>query len=198
MFVIVILSLLVGPHLAAQEETQERDSIPEALRQPQRGEAPRYPQDMVIGSLAQGEVPDEARRFAAEVLSALLAGNREAQPFSGIGSLVREEMFAALGEVEPRRYRIGEGREEADGSYSFLVRFLGRERGVAGELYLRFDPVQAKEVVEPVADADEPAADSTPGEGIWRFDDLLLEEPRDLGDVEQGPTFNLPPYERLF
>jgi hypothetical protein len=168
---------------------QERDSIPQALRQPQRGEAPRYPRDLVIGSLARGDVPDETLRFADEVLSALTTGNQEAPSLSGLSSFVRDDLFSALEKVNPRKYRIGEGREEADGAYSFLVRFLGREMGIAGELYLRFE-------IAPLAEADE--AGATTGGGVWRLDDLLLEEPRTLGEVEQGPVFNLPPYERLF
>jgi hypothetical protein len=192
---IVALLTLAAPDMQAQEDSrsqedsqpQERDSVPAALRQPQRGEASRYPQDLVIGSLARGDVPAEGRRFAAEVLGSLMTGNRNARALSGISSLARDELFTAIEEVDPRRYRIGEGREEVDGAYSFLIRFLGRERGIAGELYLRFEPGQA-------GDADGAGATA----GAWLLDDLLLEEPRDLGEVGTEPIFNFPPYERLF
>jgi hypothetical protein len=180
MAVIVVLCLLfaLGPSLAAQDG--ERDSVPEALRQPQLGEAPRYPQDLIIGSLARGDVPSEARRFAAAALAAMVAGNRDAPSLSALPPMVLGELLSALEETAPRRYRIGEGRAEPDGSYSFLVRFLGRDRGIAGELYLRFEAARDGEAA------------------VWRLDDLLLEESRALGEVEQGPTYNLPPYERLF
>jgi hypothetical protein len=184
----LLVVCLIVPNAHAQDNGQERNSIPQTLRQPQGGEALRYPQDLVIGSLARGDVPDEGRRFADEVLSALTAGNREARSLSGLSSFVREDLFSALEKADPRKYRVGEGREEADGSYSFLVRFLGREMGIAGELYLRFESAPVEE--------DGGAAGT--GSGVWQLDDLLLEDPRMLGEVEQGPVFNLPPYERLF
>jgi hypothetical protein len=140
---------------------------------------------MVIGSLLRGDVPDGARRFAADVMAAFTAGNRDAPSLSRLGSAARDQVFSALGAVEPRRYRIGEGREEADGSFSFLVRFLGRELGIAGELYLRFEP-------SPAEDA------GSAGSGAWRLDDLLLEESRELGTIGEEILFDLPPYERLF
>jgi hypothetical protein len=114
-------------------------------------------------------------------MTAFTAGNREAPSLSPLGGPARDQVFSALEAVEPRRYRIGEGREEADGSCSFLVRFLGRERGAAGELYLRFE-----------------AAGPEGAEGLWRLEDLLLEESRELGVIEDEVLFDLPPYERLF
>jgi hypothetical protein len=186
MLVITLLCLLLAavPDSGAQELSPEFESIPETLWQPQRGESPRYPRDLVIGSLARGDVSDGARSFAAQVLAALVAGNKEAASLSRLGPVGREELIAAVAAVEPRRYRIGEGREEADGSYSFLIRFLGRDLGIAGELYIRYEPVRT---------ADSPAG---PGGG-WFLDDLLLEEQRPLGEARED-TYDLPPYERLF
>jgi hypothetical protein len=130
-------------------------------------------------------VSDAARLAATQALSALVAGNRNAAVFSRLGASSRNELFAAVAVVEPRRYRIGEGREEADGSYSFLVRFLGRDFGIAGELYLRFEPER---------DDDSGAA----GSGVWLLDDLLLEEERPLGERIEESIYDLPPYERMF
>jgi hypothetical protein len=184
-FVITLLCLLliVAPNFGAQEGSPEFESIPEALWQPQRGESPRYPRDLVIGSLARGDVSDGARIFAAQVLAALVAGNREAASLSRLGPMNRDELISAVAAVQPRRYRIGEGREEADGSYSFLIRFLGREFGIAGELYIRYEPVRT--------------ADPAAGPGTWFLDDLLLEEQHPLGEANED-TYDLPPYERLF
>jgi hypothetical protein len=147
----------------------------------------------VIGSLQRGDVPDGARRFAAGVMAALTAGNQDAASLSRLGSIARDELFSALETVEPRRYRIGEGREEPDGSCSFLVRFLGRELGIAGELYLRFEPAQPS---GPAGEGAAPARAETGG--AWVLDDLLLEEARELGAAGEEPQFDLPPYERLF
>jgi hypothetical protein len=189
MFIIALLLFLVAavPDSGAQEESPRAESIPPSLWQPQRGESPRYPRDLVIGSLARGDVSDGARLFASQVLAALVAGNRDAASLSRLGPVGRNEMISAVAAVEPRRYRIGEGREEADGSYSFLVRFLGRELGVAGELYIRYEAAPA---------ADSAAGPSGAG-GVWFLDDLLLEEQRPLGEAGED-TYDLPPYERLF
>jgi hypothetical protein len=161
----------------AQEEpgTVWEGTIPEQIRRPQRGgEAPYYPRDVVIGELGKGEASDEAYRFAREVLSAFLYGNADAAALAGIGPLLLEETQNALGEISPVKFRIGGGREEEDGSVSFLFRFLGREQGIAGELYIRL--------------LDEK----------WVFDDILTEDPHDTtGRLEIYP-YDFTPYERFF
>ncbi|MDR2376169.1 MAG: hypothetical protein LBD96_07015 [Treponema sp.] len=188
MLIAVLCLLLVSAPLGAQEISAGSDSIPEALWRPQRGESPRYPRDLIIGSLARGNVSDGARLAATQVLSALVAGNRSAAVFSRFDASSRNGLFSTVALVEPRKYRLGEGREEADGSYSFLVRFIGREQGIAGELYVRFEPAQE-------AAAGSAAAS---GSGAWLLDDLLLEEQRPLGDFTEEAVYDLPPYERLF
>jgi hypothetical protein len=50
-----------------------------------------------------------------------------------------ETVLEELGLLSPRTFRIGGGRTEADGSVSFLIRFIGRDQGLAGELYLRWE-----------------------------------------------------------
>lgn len=188
MTLIALLCLLLvsAPFSGAQEGARDPDSIPEILWRPQRGESPRYPQDLIIGSLARGNVSEGARLAAVQALSALVAGNKNAAVFSRFGASSRNELFSAVAAVEPRKYRIGEGREEADGSYSFLVRFMGREHGIAGELYVLFEPAQ------------ETAAGAASGSGTWLLDDLLLEEQRPLGEFSGESVYDLPPYERLF
>ncbi|GHU92208.1 hypothetical protein FACS189479_00410 [Spirochaetia bacterium] len=150
------------------------------LMRPQRGEAPRYPTDTVIGSLSPGDVSDEACEFAREVLAAFVAETRDAPVLSAMNSVSREALFSSLKEIDPRRFRLGSGREEADGAVSFLVRFIGREQGIAGELYVRAGETENNE--------DSP----------WQFDDLILEEPLSLDERQEGPSFDLPPYERFF
>ncbi|MDR1108790.1 MAG: hypothetical protein LBL19_07130 [Spirochaetaceae bacterium] len=125
-----------GDNMSGEEE-MTRGAIPEALLRPQRGEAPRYPLDTVIGSLGRGEASEEAYLFAREVAAALIAGNPQAPSLQAMNSISLEAFISALNTISPRTYRLGSGREEPDGAVSFLVRFLGRERGIAGELYIR-------------------------------------------------------------
>jgi hypothetical protein len=164
----------VFPVPGGEEEASWTGSVPEDLRRPRRGEAPRYPQDMIIGDLGAGEAPEEAYAFSRELLAALTAENRNAPVLSGLGGAPLDELFSKLKPIGPRQYRIGGGREENDGSVSFLVRFLGREQGIAGELYLR------------------------PGEGRWLLDDLLLEEPADLMREREQYRYDFSPYERFY
>jgi hypothetical protein len=190
-FLPLYLTGLTG--LAAQEAAEAGDTeprtVPEFLRQPQRGEAPRYPTDMLIGSLEQKDVPDAAYAFARDVLEALLMENKEAAVLAPMNSADREKIFSDLGKINPRKFRLGTGREEADGSVSFLVRFIGRERGIAGELYLR----------SPVPAGGEPGETVQDQEGEpWQFDELILEEDRSLDEAAEDPLFDFPPYQRFF
>lgn len=119
------------------EEEISRGAIPEALLRPQRGETPRYPVDTVIGPLGRGEASAEAYLFARKVAAALLAGNKDDANLQAMDSVSLEAFISAIAAVSPRNYRLGSGREEPDGAVSFLIRFLGREMGITGELYIR-------------------------------------------------------------
>lgn len=162
----------------AQEEPPEEGfgagTVPEALRIPQRGEAPRYPRDVVIGELGRGDAPEGCYRQARRYMDALLAGDREGARLLGVDEELADRLFEELEPVEPRQFRLGGGREEEDGAVSFLVRFLGREKGKTGELFLLWE--------------DE----------AWRLDDLLLEEARDLAEEREAYRFDFSPYERFF
>jgi hypothetical protein len=174
----ILFLILVGGLLSpALLFSQDRNTIPEELLRPQRGEAARYPTDLVIGVLGQGDAPAEAYRFAREVMSAFVSGSRNARVLSAVNSASREALFSSLEEIEPRKFRLGSGQEEPDGAVSFLVRFMGREQGIAGELYVR------------AGEGESPS---------WQFDDLILEEPVSLIEKQEGPSFDLPPYERFF
>ncbi|MDR2158453.1 MAG: hypothetical protein LBP23_00120 [Treponema sp.] len=129
-------------------------TIPEALRRPRRGEAGRYPVDTVIGPLGAGEAGEDAYRFAGELLGALVAGNRGAPALSTVENGTLDTILEDLAEIGPLSCRLGGGREEADGAVSFLVRFIGREKGISGELYIRAGDAGAA--------ADAPAAAISP------------------------------------
>jgi hypothetical protein len=161
----------------AAEPVFNQGAIPEALRQPQRGdENPRYPRDAVIGEMGQGLASEDAYRYARNLLQGALSLNRESALLAGAAPSQLEELFVALETLGPQQYRVGGGREEADGSVSFLFRFIGRDLSLAGELYIRFD------------------------NNAWRLDDIIVEEARALSEGGSMNTykFDFSPYERFF
>jgi len=133
------LLLLCTLNMYPQDEPARRGSIPEELLRPRRDEAPRYPIDTVIGALGRGQAPQEAYDLAQNAAAAFLAGNMDAPVFAPVNKVFLEGCMSMLDSVNPQFYRIGGGREEPDGSVSFLVRFVGREQGMIGELYIRFE-----------------------------------------------------------
>jgi len=176
--ILLILSAFIFPFPVFSQSPEaetpsiyESSTIPDILRRPVRGEAPRYPRDRVIGELGQGTAPDGAWEYANKFLTAIVAGNGL---FPDSAEKVPEKYTEALKEVEPLRFHIGGGRTEADGAVSFLVRFLGREQWMTGELYIAED-----------------------GEK-WRLDDLILEEGRDIEEGKNIYQYDFTPYERFF
>jgi len=186
-FILLGLVLLCSGGFTQEEESVwgQIRTIPDVLRRPERGEAPRYPTDVVIGDLGQGESPDGAYLFAKELLSALVAGNKEAEILKGLGSVLTENIFEEMNDLGSRSYRLGGGRTEADGSVSFMIRFLGSEESITGELYLR----QAENPEETA---------ELPGGGKWLLDDLILEEKRELTEIRDSYRYDFSPYERFF
>jgi len=168
------------------QETQT-STIPGALLRPERGEAPRYPRDMVIGELGQGEASDEAYRFARELLSALTTGTEEAQ--AGTLSLFSEDLVETIRSIRPRQYRLGGGKNEADGSVSFLLRFFGSEESITGELFIKPEMQEKKEDTEGTDEIKE---------GKWMLDSIIIEERRALSDVRDSYRYDFSPYERFF
>jgi hypothetical protein len=151
--VFAALFLLGTTGIFPQADLMQRGSIPEELLRPRRDEAPRYPIDMVIGTLGQGKAPQEAYEVARNAAAALLAGNTGASVLSSVSSVYLESWTDILNTINPQIFRLGGGREEPDGSVSFLVRFAGREQGITGELFIRLEerrPPQAAEISPPV------------------------------------------------
>ncbi|MDR3115809.1 MAG: hypothetical protein LBU25_09855 [Treponema sp.] len=172
--VLLFALYILGSIPAAEKEPSGGTSVPDALRRPQRGEAPRYPEDTVIGPLGRGEAAEAAYTLALDLLRALLTENRDALVFQDADPGMVGDYGTALEAIKPQKFRIGSGREEPDGSTSFLVRFVGREQWISGELYLRAE------------------------EGQWKLEELILEEPRDLEEGIEPYPFDYSPYERLF
>jgi len=163
-----------------ESQGAQSSTIPDTIRRPERGEAPRYPKDVVIGELGQGESPDGAYQLARHLLSVLVAGSRDAQIIADSPSVLTESLFEELNSIVPRSYRIGGGRIEADGSVSFLVRFLGFEESISGELYLR------------------QAESEAPRDAEWFLDDLILEDKRTISEIRDSYRYDFSPYERFY
>jgi len=155
-----------------------RGSIPEELLRPKRGEAPRYPIDIVIGELGKGTASDAAFSFANYISAAFLSGDMENAALADIDSTLRQSLLSELEVATPLNYRLGGGREEADGAISFLVRFIGKDQAISGELYIRFVSASGK----------------------WIFEELLLEEAKDRDTEQKESAYrnDFYPYERFY
>ena len=207
----ILIFLLAGSAFSQNKGADDsvyRGSIPEELLRPRKNEAPRYPIDTVIGPIGQGKASAEAYGFARKVAAALLEGDMNASVLSPVNKVFLESCMSELNVVNPRFFRLGSGREEPDGAVSFLIRFAGREQGITGELYIRFEervtnpppppppPAESKPVT---AEAEAAGADNSGDaesetaetaqvpepppyvpiiERKWVFEDVILEAPR--------------------
>ena len=175
----------MGLWLIAQGVSSQDNSgahvAPDELRRPERGEAPRYPKDLVIGELGQAEASEGAYLFAQNVMSAITADRREAAILAGPGYTPSESLFDEIRSIRPRYYRLGGGRTEIDGCVSFLVRIIGPEESITGELFVR-----------------RPEEDETEASGNWILDDLMLEDKRTLADIRDAYRYDFSPYERFY
>ncbi|MDR0720744.1 MAG: hypothetical protein LBF78_14000 [Treponema sp.] len=206
-----------APETAGGETTVETPqlvttgAVPQDIRRPQRGETPRYPRDMIIGELGRGQAPQEAWLLAREFLRNLVQGSVDAAVLARTDSALVESSMEALDAVGGVKFRIGGGKIEDDGSVSFLIRFIGRELSITGELYLRQREAEPEEevleeaaveegapaVTAPVVTAPAESA-AVAEEGAWYIDDLLLEEPRDLSAQREAYRYDFSPYERFY
>ena len=170
-------------------------TIPDALLRPERGESPRYPKDVVIGDLGRGNTPEGAYRFAMALLSAIAAGSTESRIITESSGVLAQETLEQIISLEPRTYRIGSGRIETDGSVSYLIRFLGTEDSLSGELFIR----QPAAETPPEAPApDDTAIDEAAGEEKWLLDDLIIEEKKALSEIRDSYRYDFSPYERFY
>jgi len=186
-FSVFTLFFLMSAFAFSQENFVSRGSVPEELLRPAKGEAPRYPVDIIIGELGRGSASAAAYFYANSVVTGLMSGLMGHPALSSIDSVIRESHLSAIKLVKPESFRIGAGRVEADGTASFLVRFIGKEQGIIGELYIRYHSRKIE-------------GQETTTTGSWVFDELILEEARGL-DVEFKEAINrldFNPYERFY
>jgi len=177
--------------ISTQEESDEivtvsRGSIPEELLRPRRDESPRYAVDTVIGLLGQGETSMEAYMFARKVAEDLLAGNQEGESLKALDKLSLESYINMIGEIGPRNFRLGGGRMENDGSVSFLVRYIGRELAITGELYIRLEEI--------------PGGENSSARSRWIFEELILEDAQNRKEEFEKSVqpFDFSPYHRFY
>jgi hypothetical protein len=163
--------------------------VPDNLRKPQKGEAPRYPKDVIIGELGRGEASEEAYVFAKDILDGVLRGEKVTD--SGIVDVIQS--------VAPQKFRIAGGREEDDGNTSFIFRFIGREKWIVGEIYVRFEsPLEIISDTDEQVDSSIADAEEVDDPGGWKLDDIILDEVREVGQSIQTYAYDFSPYERFF
>jgi hypothetical protein len=172
----LMLVLIMPPLIFAQDGAQSSFSgiIPEILRRPSREKSAIYPSDIIIGQLGDGDASPAANTFARIVLRDLMRQNKSAESIQNLGPDLMNEASTKITEVEPRKVRIGGGRDEIDDSVSFLFRFMGRENELSGELYIRIE------------------------DNKWRIDDIIFDEPQKLSIGDSAFTSTYTPYERFY
>ncbi|GMO17668.1 MAG: hypothetical protein LBG79_06460 [Spirochaetaceae bacterium] len=155
---------------------QQTGSIPESIRRPEPISVPEYPLDLSIGKLGAGEAVPEAYNYARRVLNEAQQGRADSASFVVLPADVRKEFLEQVAAVSPRKCRIGGGREELDGSTTFLFRYIGREQELAGEIYMR---------------AGE--------DGVWKLEDIIAEDRRDISAArESDHPYSYIPYDRFW
>ncbi|MDR2151002.1 MAG: hypothetical protein LBO67_09420 [Spirochaetaceae bacterium] len=127
--------------LAAQESPLFNGTIPAFVQAPGHGEALRYPQDTVIGSFGIKELPSALESEVYTILDTLLNADPDAPALSPLKERENDtndtvdDLCATIRSLGARTVRIGEGREEPDGCFSFVFRFISPDHFVTGELY---------------------------------------------------------------
>jgi hypothetical protein len=178
----LLLLLIIPLFLSVDDGTAL--SPPDSLRRPQKGEAARYPQDIIIGELGRGQASGGAYAYVQTVLAALLQGKTAAPILTTVDEALLQSSLATLKAISPQKVRAGGGRAEQDGSTSFLFRFIGREQWIVGEIYVRFEDAQTTE------DGGSP--------GRWITDGLMLDDIKAAGTTGEVYRYDFSPYERFF
>ncbi|GHV83759.1 hypothetical protein AGMMS50212_10990 [Spirochaetia bacterium] len=162
----------VGAQTAQSEFT---GVVPQVLVRPILEENPIYPFDSVIGTLSKGAVSDTQFRFAQDVLQDVLIKAVKSVRFANLPSSVVDDLMKNVVEVAPEKFRLGGGKEEVDGSISFLFRLVGKELNAAGELYIR-----------------------SGDDNKWILEDFIIEDPSPVNSGSKIHDYNYSPYERFY
>jgi hypothetical protein len=132
------------------------------------GEAPRYPEDFAIGSLGRGGIDPQAYAAARSILGGMRSGVSLSTFFPGMALGERNRIKGSLDAVRASTIRIGGGRVEQGGGISFLIRLIGPDLSLAGEIYVIYK--DGSWIGEDVR-MDEPITNRTP-DGMYRFDPI--------------------------
>lgn len=140
---------------------------------PSPGEAIRPPRDYAIGPLGSPGDHVESYRAAVDYCRALAAGTLAADAFHRDGAASAAMLKTELSVLGPGiESRVGSPATPQAGSVSYLVRFLGAESSLSGEIQLRVDDA-----------------------GHWLVDALFLDYPSPLS--ADGASFDPLVYKRF-
>ncbi len=105
------------------------------LSAPGASEAPRPPRDYAIGALGPGDGNPAPYREAVSVLKELASGRSIGDRLTGNGSVGLSDILARLSSLGGAvAVRVGSPLPEGAGAVSFLVRLIGREASLSGEI----------------------------------------------------------------
>jgi hypothetical protein len=150
-------------------------SIPEVIRRPLRVDTPQRPFDIVIGELGRGELSAEHLRYGEGVLRALMQGREQSPLFETLPEGAAREIIERIALIRAHKFRIGGGKEVADGAYSFLFRFIGPDGQAGGAIYF------------------------IRGEDGFALDDIMLDDlPEYLFRDDTARLYHSFPYEQLY
>jgi hypothetical protein len=162
----ISLLFFLIPVVFAQAPGGEPSALPPDILRPQYEEEARFPRDYVIGRLGRGDAGEESYQAAKRIMAGLVSENA-ASTLVDLPGGKRAAVLDNIRALGPRVWRIGGGRNEPDGSVSFLIRFLGREQSITGELYLRYQVPAAAE--KPAESAAEPPGGEDAAENAAEF-----------------------------
>ncbi len=137
--------------LASAEPVNKSISITADLTIPNKNEIPRLPKDFSIGDLGQGNVPLPVYDAAQDYCNRLVSSQYTKQLLNFLPVQEQDKIAEMVKTINPLQYRIGGGKLEGEGRYSFLIRILGQNTAASGAVYVHLVDT------------------------LWIVDDLLLE-----------------------
>lgn len=104
---------------------------------PTGSESPRLPRDYLIGQLGAEDGKAAPYREAAAILEELASGKTAGRRFTKNGEAGLSEIVERLSSLgSAASVRIGSPVPEGDGGVSYLIRFVGKDASLSGELRL--------------------------------------------------------------
>ncbi len=132
--------------LASAEPVNRSIQIITDLAIPNKNEIPHMPKDFAIGDLGQGNVPFPVYNAAQDFCNQLTSSHFTGQLIYFLPTQEQEQIAEMVKTLNPIQYRIGGGRLEGEGRYSFLIRLMGSSLTASGAVYVRL--VESQWVVD--------------------------------------------------